>query len=148
MSSDSTNLRSDRARRPHPPGNILRMRQTGAQSFYKDGDYFDLINAGYNQLEPRPGIETLAAHKRARGVVKTNPGASLVDVGDGILCLEFHSKMNSLGEDAISMLFAGIEETERNFEAMIHRQRGRKLQRRRQSDAPAVDRAGRRLGRT
>jgi 3-hydroxyacyl-CoA dehydrogenase len=101
------------------PENIVRMRQSGAKSFYKDGYYFDLINAGYNQLEPRPGIETIAAHKRARGVVKANPGASLVDVGDGVLCLEFHSKMNTLGEDAISMLFAGIEETDRNFEAMI-----------------------------
>jgi 3-hydroxyacyl-CoA dehydrogenase len=116
------------------PENILRMRQTGAQSFYKDDHYFDLINAGYNQLEPRPGIETLPTEPRPilalapgsgglrlqrSGVVKTNAGASLVDVGDGILCLEFHSKMNSLGEDAISMLFAGIEETERNFEAMI-----------------------------
>jgi 3-hydroxyacyl-CoA dehydrogenase len=122
------------------PENILRMRQTGAESFYKDNHYFDLIDAGYNQLEPRPGIETLpktiiapvaalGTEPRPRGsgglplqrsgVLKTNPGASLIDVGDGILCLEFHSKMNSLGEDAISMLFAGIEETERNFEAMI-----------------------------
>ena len=57
--------------------------------------------------------------KRARGVVKKNPGASLIDLGDGVLCLEFHSKMNSLGEDAISMIHAGIDETERNFEAMI-----------------------------
>jgi 3-hydroxyacyl-CoA dehydrogenase len=101
------------------PENIIRMRQTGAQSFYKDDQYFDLINAGYSALEPRPGIETIAAHKRARGVVKTNPGASLVDVGDGVLCLEFHSKMNALGEDAVSMVYAGVEETEKNFDAMI-----------------------------
>ena len=33
--------------------------------------------------------------KRARGVVKKNAGASLIDIGDGVLCLEFHSKMNS-----------------------------------------------------
>jgi 3-hydroxyacyl-CoA dehydrogenase len=53
--------------------------------------------------------------KRARGVVKRNAGASLIDVGDGVLCLEFHSKMNSLGEDAISMIHAGIGETERKL---------------------------------
>ena len=45
--------------------------------------------------------------KRARGVVKKNAGASLVDLGDGVLCLEFHSKMNSLGEDAVQMVLRG-----------------------------------------
>ena len=61
----------------------------------------------------------LADLKRARGVVKQNAGASLIDLGDGVLCVEFHSKMNSLGEDQIGMLYAGLEETEKNFEAMI-----------------------------
>ena len=52
--------------------------------------------------------------KRAHGVVKyENAGASLIDLGDGVLCVEFHSKMNSLGEDQIGMLHAGLEETER-----------------------------------
>ena len=36
---------------------------------------------------------------RARGVVKTNPGASLIDLGDGVLCCEFHSKANAIGDD-------------------------------------------------
>ena len=57
--------------------------------------------------------------KRARGVVKKNAGASLIDVGDGVLCLEFHSKMNSLGDDQVAMMHAGIEETAQNFQAMI-----------------------------
>jgi 3-hydroxyacyl-CoA dehydrogenase len=51
--------------------------------------------------------------KRARGVVKKTPGASLVDLGDGVLCLEFHSKLNILGEDAGQMMRAAIEETSR-----------------------------------
>ena len=105
------------------PETIVRMRQTGAQSFYKyEGNrtqYFDLLNSGYTDLERRPGIETIKDAKRSRGVVHTNPGASLVDIGDGVLCLEFHSKMNSLGEDAVSMVFKGITETERNFEALV-----------------------------
>jgi 3-hydroxyacyl-CoA dehydrogenase len=99
------------------------MRRDGVTSFYQQNGprtrYFDLVNTGYNELEPRPGVEPISMHKRARGVVKSNPGASLVDVGDGVLCLEFHSKMNALGEDAISMLFAAIDETERNFEALV-----------------------------
>ena len=70
-------------------------------------------------IEPRPGTLVLADIKRARGVVKKNAGASLIDLGDGVLCCEFHSKMNSIGEDIISMLYAGLEETQKNFEAMI-----------------------------
>ncbi|HYP06436.1 MAG TPA: 3-hydroxyacyl-CoA dehydrogenase/enoyl-CoA hydratase family protein [Bryobacteraceae bacterium] len=105
------------------PDNILQMRRSGVQSFYKQDaartQYFDLINLGYSELETRPGIESIAVHKRAKGVVKSNPGASLVDIGNGVLCLEFHSKMNSLGDDAVNLLFAGLEETERSFEALV-----------------------------
>ncbi len=52
-------------------------------------------------METRPGMLVLADLKRARGVVKSNSGASLIDLGDGVLCVEFHSKMNALGEDQI-----------------------------------------------
>lgn len=109
------------------PPNVEKMLATGAKSFYRAADangeprtaYFDLQSGGYREIEERPGIIVLSERKRARGVVKRNPGASLIDLGDGVLCLEFHSKMNSLGEDAIGMIHAGIDETERNFEAMI-----------------------------
>jgi 3-hydroxyacyl-CoA dehydrogenase len=52
-------------------------------------------------------------------VVRQNAGASLVDLGDGVLCVEFHSKMNAIGEDNIAMLYAGLAETEKNFDAMV-----------------------------
>jgi 3-hydroxyacyl-CoA dehydrogenase len=57
--------------------------------------------------------------KRARGVVKKNAGASLTDLGEGVLCLEFHSKLNTIGDDFIEMMYAGVAETERNYQAMI-----------------------------
>jgi 3-hydroxyacyl-CoA dehydrogenase len=57
-------------------------------------------------------------------VVKKNAGASLIDIGDGVLCLEFHSKMNAIGTDIISMIMAGVKETEANFEAMVIGNRG------------------------
>ncbi len=109
------------------PGNIERMLSSGATSFYETADhagepggrYFDLGTAGYRDLEPRPGVLVLSDLKRARGVVKRNAGASLVDLGDGILCLEFHSKMNTLGEDAIQMIAAGIEEMGRGCEGLV-----------------------------
>ena len=109
------------------PENIEKMLCSGAKSFYQPADrdrqphteYFDMLANGYQALEDRPGITVLKEVKRARGVVKKNGGASLIDIGDGVLCLEFHSKMNSLGDDQISMIRAGIDETSRNYQAMI-----------------------------
>jgi len=110
----------------HIPENVEKMLCTGARSFYQapsDGrprhEYFDLLANSYKPLEDRPGIIVLKDVKQAHGVVKKNGGASLIDIGDGVLCLEFHSKMNSLGDDQISLIRAGIEETSKNFEAMI-----------------------------
>ena len=109
-----------------PPG-VERMLAGGARTFYQDADrdgephtcYFVLNSGAWAEIEPRPGVVVLAEVKRARGVVQSNPGASLVDLGDGVLCLEFHSKMNTLGGDAVSMLQAGLDETARNFQAMV-----------------------------
>jgi 3-hydroxyacyl-CoA dehydrogenase len=54
-----------------------------------------------------------------RPLLKRNPGASLTDLGDGVLCVEFHSKMNAIGGDTIQMLHAGITEASENFAAMV-----------------------------
>ncbi len=62
----------------------------------------------------------LADLKRARGVVKKNPGASLIDLGDGVLCCEFHSKMNSIGDDIMQHGAGGSRrDSSTNFEAMV-----------------------------
>jgi len=82
-------------------------------------EYFDFRSNSYQPIEPRPGILTLRDRKRTHGVVFENAGASLIDLGDGVLCVEFHTKLNTLGEDNVMMLQAGLEETNRNFEAMI-----------------------------
>jgi 3-hydroxyacyl-CoA dehydrogenase len=87
----------------------------GAEGLYRGRTYFDFATADYRALEPRPGIIIL---KDCR-VVRENPGASLIDLGDGVLCAEFHSRMNTIGEDNIAMLYAGLDELERNFEAMV-----------------------------
>jgi 3-hydroxyacyl-CoA dehydrogenase len=52
-------------------------------------------------------------------VVRKNPGASLVDLGDGVLAVEFHSKMNSIGADTVQMLQAGVREAAKNFTALV-----------------------------
>jgi 3-hydroxyacyl-CoA dehydrogenase len=108
------------------PPNVERMLASGAQRFYGTADgegqprtrWFDLHNGAWQDLEPRPGVLVLNDIKRARGVVKTNPGASLIDLGDGVLCLEFHSKMNTLADDALAMAGAALDEMERGFIAL------------------------------
>jgi len=117
--------RLEAERRPLPE-NIKRMLSRAALSLYRQAgqahpvtEYFDFHTNAYQPLEPRPGIVTLADRRRSNGVIQSNPGASLIDLGDGVLCVEFHSKMNALGEDNISMLYAGLEETNKNFAAMV-----------------------------
>jgi 3-hydroxyacyl-CoA dehydrogenase len=56
---------------------------------------------------------------RSKNVVKKNAGASLIDLGDGVLSVEFHSKMNAIGGDTIQMLQAAVKEAARNFAAIV-----------------------------
>jgi len=65
-----------------------------------------------------PETATVTVLKGAR-VVKKNAGASLVDLGDGVLGVEFHSKMNAIGGDTIQMLLAGVKEASANFAALV-----------------------------
>ncbi len=66
-----------------------------------------------------PGLLILASARDRQAVVRTNDGASLVDLGDGVLCVQFHSKMNAIGGDTIEMLRAGVTEAEANFRALV-----------------------------
>jgi len=61
----------------------------------------------------------LRTSRDRRGVLTATPGASLVDLGDGVLAVEFHSKMNTLGADAIAMLERGVDEAEARFSALV-----------------------------
>jgi 3-hydroxyacyl-CoA dehydrogenase len=56
---------------------------------------------------------------RGARVLKRNAGASLKDLGDGVLAVEFYSKMNAIGGDTIQMLHAGIKEASANFAALV-----------------------------
>jgi 3-hydroxyacyl-CoA dehydrogenase len=66
-----------------------------------------------------PDLQLLTSANERNRVVKKNAGASLVDLGDGVLCVEFHSKMNAIGGDTIQMLHAGLKEASANFAALV-----------------------------
>jgi 3-hydroxyacyl-CoA dehydrogenase len=66
-----------------------------------------------------PDLQILRSAKERGRVVRKNAGASLVDLGDGVLCVEFHSKMNALGGDAIQMLQLGVKDAAANHRALV-----------------------------
>jgi 3-hydroxyacyl-CoA dehydrogenase len=81
--------------------------------------YFDLATASLKPVEEPPGIIILKSLKERTPVVQSNAGASLIDLGDGVVCCEFHSKMNSIGGDIVAMIHAGIARLDSEFEAMV-----------------------------
>ena len=91
--------------------------------FYKNENgehsFYDLAAGEYKPIPERPGVTILKSVKERTGVIKTNPGASLIDIGDGVACLEFHSKMNSIGGDTVSMMNFAIDEVEKNFKGLV-----------------------------
>ena len=68
---------------------------------------------------PSSELQILKNAKDQSRIVQKNAGASLVDIGDGVLAIEFHSKMNAIGSDTLQMLQVGVREAERNFAALV-----------------------------
>jgi 3-hydroxyacyl-CoA dehydrogenase len=105
------------------PANVQSMLDAGVKSFYKKKDgrqfYYDFASEEYVPLADPPGTIILKSLKDRTGVIKKNSGASLIDLGDGVACLEFHSKMNSIGGDTLEMLKFAIGETEKNFVGLV-----------------------------
>ena len=105
------------------PESIEKMLAAGATSFYKrengQTEFYDLVNGGYKEFPARPGVLLLNDVKDRTGVIKSNLAASLIDIGDGVACLEFHSKMNSLGGDTIAMINTAIDEVEKNHVGLV-----------------------------
>jgi 3-hydroxyacyl-CoA dehydrogenase len=64
-------------------------------------------------------LQILRTAKEHGQVIKKNAGASLVDLGDGVIAVEFHSKMNAIGGDTIQMLHAGIKEAAKSGQALV-----------------------------
>ncbi len=105
------------------PENIQKMLAAGAKSFYKKEQgqqfYFDFASGQYQPLPDQPGVIVLKSVKDRMGVIKKNSGASLIDIGDGVACLEFHSKMNAIGGDTLQMLKFALGEVEKNFVGLV-----------------------------
>ena len=96
--------------------NAEKLLASGKRSWYSDASntasgrtYFDLGSSDYKPVQVPPGVWWVEVAKKSRGEVKKNSGASLVDLGDGVGCIEFHSKMNSLGADIIQLVTQSLK---------------------------------------
>ena len=105
------------------PANVEAMLAAGPISFYKKDNgqqsYFDFKTGKYVPLADPLGVLVLKSIKDRTGVIKKNAGASLVDLGDGVACLEFHSKMNAIGGDTLQMLKFALSEVDKNFVGLV-----------------------------
>ena len=97
------------------------LQKAAGKSFYRvdDGALQYLTRDGtYAPVQRRPGVLLLADIKRRAKPVARNGSASLWDIGDGVICLEFHSKMNALDGDSMGMLAKGMDTIKKSNGAM------------------------------
>src|SRR5271165_3593691 len=108
--------------------NVKKLLEAGLTTWYADDPkaasgrvYFDLCSGGYRPEEVPEGVWSVAVAKKSHFVVKKNAGASLVDLGDGVGCIEFHSKMNALGGDIVQMIMQSLKPggPGENFDAFV-----------------------------
>jgi len=91
--------------------NAEKLLAAGQKSWYTDDPKspsgrkcWQLSTGNWQLLQVPTGVWSVTAAKKSNGVVKKNSGASVVDLGDGVACIEFHSKMNTLGADILQLI--------------------------------------------
>jgi len=96
--------------------NAEKLLTSGQKSWYADDPktpsgkaYFDLASGNLKPVAAPAGVWSVEVAKKSNGVVKKNSSASLVDIGDGVACIQFHSKMNALGADIISLILQTLK---------------------------------------
>jgi len=105
------------------PAWVLEMLEKGYSSFYKRESgklyFYDLSSKDYKEVPVKPGIILLPSLKEREKKVAGNKGASLIDIGDGVACLEFHTKMNAMGDDIVQMVYKSADLVSRDFEGLV-----------------------------
>jgi len=105
------------------PASVSEILDSGKESFYKKeagvSYYYDFESQDYKEIPIKPGIILLPSIKDREKKVAENTGATLIDIGDGVACLEFHAKMNSIGEDIIRMTTQASDIVTKDFEGLV-----------------------------
>ncbi|GKV56969.1 enoyl-CoA hydratase [Sporosarcina sp. NCCP-2222] len=103
------------------PSFVRSLLDKGYETFYKeeDGDVFYFDGETYKPVPVNEKVIDLKRYKKKHGVIKKNSGASLIDLGDGVALLEFHSQSNAIGLDIIQMINFAIDEVEKNYKGLV-----------------------------
>jgi 3-hydroxyacyl-CoA dehydrogenase len=104
---------------------VDKMLEAGFKSFYKYDKagtkiaVYNVKKKDYVPIQKTPGLVKLGQARQARKLIVENAGASLYDVGDGVACVEFHTKMNALDDDIFEMVRQGLDRAESDFEGLV-----------------------------
>ncbi|MBX6352556.1 MAG: 3-hydroxyacyl-CoA dehydrogenase [Thermoflavifilum sp.] len=105
------------------PPFVEELLASGRTSFYerKPGETprFYVGKGEYREIDEPKEIISLGRLKEAGRVVRRNTGASLIDIGDGVVCLEFHSLKQAIGPDVVEMINIAVDEVEQNWDALV-----------------------------
>ncbi|PID05399.1 MULTISPECIES: 3-hydroxyacyl-CoA dehydrogenase/enoyl-CoA hydratase family protein [unclassified Sporosarcina] len=103
------------------PELVQSLLDKGYETFYKeeDGDTYYFDGTDYQAVQVNEKAINLKQYKKKHGVIKKNSGASLIDLGDGVALLEFHSQSNAIGLDIIQMINFAVDEVEQNFKGLV-----------------------------
>ncbi len=105
------------------PELVQRVKSEGQGAFYTGTagrrQFFDFHTNTYEPVPTTQGVISLEAAKASNKVIRDNGSASLIDLGDGVACVEFHTKMNSIDEGIIEMLRYAVEEGQKQFRAVV-----------------------------
>jgi len=105
------------------PDNVQKMLKAGKTSFYKSDNgtvlYYDFDSENYKQRVVSENIISLAAAKAKGKAAKATESASLIDLDDGVFCLEFHSKMNSLNQQIVETIVEAREFVDREGVGLV-----------------------------
>ncbi|MFZ0131567.1 MAG: 3-hydroxyacyl-CoA dehydrogenase NAD-binding domain-containing protein [Desulfobacterales bacterium] len=105
------------------PEKIRAMIAAGHTAFYKTEkgrrSYFDFATGRYRELSLSPGIVSLASLKGAGNVISDSAAATLIDLGDGVACLEFHTKMNALNAEILDFMAKALDFVDANGSGLV-----------------------------
>ncbi|MFN0292793.1 3-hydroxyacyl-CoA dehydrogenase/enoyl-CoA hydratase family protein [Pedobacter helvus] len=106
-----------------PAAWVTEMLAAGHTSFYKvEGavkKYYDIPSKGYKEIPGTADFIVLENLKANNKVLYKNAGASIIDLGDGILNVEFHSKMNTIGGDTLTAINKAIDMAEKDYRGVV-----------------------------
>jgi 3-hydroxyacyl-CoA dehydrogenase len=123
LGADWTAERMQREGRPLPQM-LQDVLATPAKRFYPETptgqkSYFDFRAKAFKPVTVEEGLVRLATLRKNNQIIDENASATLFDLGDGVLCVEFHAKMNALDEDMGKMMARALEEAQKNFRALV-----------------------------